>query len=112
MVLKRNSKSCCEIAILINLCFPHRGLILMQHLIVLRHGNAEDDGGDVLKTMNPLFPLRPLTANVEQLEVEVLEGEVDFHDARRLHSRPQDVLLCRLVVLCSESVQVIKETEM
>ena len=84
----------------------------MQHLVVLRHGNAEDDGGDVLKTMDPFLPFWSLSSDVEQLEVEVLEGEVDFHDARRLHSRPQDVLLCRLVVLCSKSVQIIKETEM
>ena len=82
----------------------YRGLVLVQHLVVLGHGNAEDDGGDVLKTMDPLFPLRPLTTHVEQLEVEVLEGEVDFDDARCLHPRPQDVLLCRLVVLRSQSV--------
>ena len=73
----------------------------MQHLVILGHGNAEDDGGDVLKTMDPLFPLRPLTTHVEELEVEVLEREVDFHDAGCLHPRPQDVLLCGLVVLGS-----------
>ena len=72
----------------------------MKHLVVLRHGNTEDDGGHVLETMDPLFPFRPLTTHVEELEVEVLEGEVDLHDARRLHPRPQDVLLCRLVILC------------
>ena len=79
----------------------YRGLVLMQHLIVLGHGNTEDDGGDVLETVDPLFPLRPLPTHVEELEVEVLEGEVHLHDARCLHSRPQDVLLCRLVVLCA-----------
>ena len=73
----------------------------MQHLVILGHGDTEDDGGHVLETVDPLFSLRPLTTHVEQLEVEVLEGEVDLHDARCLHSRPQDVLLCWLVVLCS-----------
>ena len=76
----------------------------MQHLVVLRHGDAEDDGGDILETMDPLFSLRSLASNVEELEVEVLEGEVDLDDAGRLDSRPQDVLLCWLVVLGSESV--------
>ena len=82
----------------------YRSLVLMQHLVVLRHGDAEDDGGDIFETMDPLFPLRSLASNVEQLEVEVLEGEVDLDDAGRLDSRPQDVLLCWLVVLGSESV--------
>ena len=76
----------------------------MQHLVVLRHGDAEDDGGDILETMDPLFSLRSLPSHVEELEVEVLEGEVDLDDAGRLDSRPQDVLLCWLVVLGSESV--------
>ena len=82
----------------------YRSLVLMQHLVVLRHGDAEDDGGDILETMDPLFSLRSLASNVEELEVEVLEGEVDLDDAGRLDSRPQDVLLCWLVVLGSESV--------
>ena len=76
----------------------------MQHLVVLRHGDAEDDGGDIFETMDPLFSLRSLASNVEELEVEVLEGEVDLDDAGRLDPRPQDVLLCWLVVLGSESV--------
>ena len=82
----------------------YRSLVLMQHLVVLRHGDAEDDGGDIFETMDPLFPLRSLASNVEELEVEVLEGEVDLDDAGRLDPRPQDVLLCWLVVLGSESV--------
>ena len=82
----------------------YRSFVLMQHLVVLRHGDAEDDGGDILETMDPLFSLRSLASNVEELEVEVLEGEVDLDDAGRLDPRPQDVLLCWLVVLGSESV--------
>ena len=38
------------------------------------------------------------------VEVEVLEGEVNFDDASGFHSRPQDVLLRRLIVLRPQSV--------
>ena len=38
----------------------------MKHLIVFGHGDAEDDGRDVLKAMDPLLPLGTLTSDVEQ----------------------------------------------
>lgn len=82
----------------------HGSLVFMEDLIVLGHGHAEDDGRDVFEAVDPLFPLGPLPAHVEQLKVEVLEGEVDLHDARGFHSRPEDVLLRGLVVLGSQSV--------
>ena len=44
------------------------------------------------------------------LEIEVLEGEVDFDDAGGLDSRSEDVLLSRLVVLGAKPVQVVQET--
>ncbi len=48
--------------------------------------------------------------NANLLEVEVFEGEVDLHDAGGLHPGPQDVLLCGLVVLRTQPVQVVQET--
>ena len=72
----------------------------MQNLVVLGHGHAEDDRRDVLETVDPLLPLGPLAAHVEELEVEVLEGEVNLDDSGGLDPRPQDVLLRRLEVLC------------
>ena len=71
----------------------------MQNLVVLGHGHAEDDRSDVLETVDPLLPLGPLPPHVEELEVEVLEGEVNLDDSGGLHPRPQDVLLRRLEVL-------------
>ncbi len=76
----------------------------MEDLIVFRHGDAEDDGRHVLETVDPLLPLGPLPTDIKQLEIEVLEGEVDLDDARRFHSRPQDVLLRRLIVFRSQSI--------
>ena len=42
------------------------------------------------------------------LEVEVLEGEVGFHDTRSLHTRPQHVLLGGDVVRLGYPFQVVQ----
>lgn len=39
--------------------------LLQQYLVVLAQGHTENDGRDILKTMNPLFALTPLSTNVE-----------------------------------------------
>ena len=53
-----------------------------------------------------------LRRQTDSLEVEVFEGEVDLDDSGRLDSRPQDVLLCRLVVFGTEPLQIVKEAAM
>jgi hypothetical protein len=45
------------------------------------------------------------------LEVEVFEGEMDLHDAGGLDSGPEDVLLCGLVVLGPQPVQIVQKAE-
>ena len=57
---------------------------------------------------NPL-PVAGLSDNeparcVRVPEVQVLEGEVCFYDARGLDPSPEDVLLCGLVVCCANPV--------
>lgn len=42
----------------------YNGFPLLQDLVVLAEGGQEDEGGDVLETVNPLPPLRLLAANV------------------------------------------------
>lgn len=42
----------------------HIGLSLLQDLVVLAEGGEEDEGGDVLKTVNPLPTLRLLSAHI------------------------------------------------
>jgi hypothetical protein len=37
-----------------------------------KEGGSSHDGGHVLEAVDPLFPLRPLAAHVEELEVEPL----------------------------------------
>lgn len=44
----------------------YRGLVLVQHLVVLAHGDAEDDGRHVLEAVDPLLALTPLPPDVEQ----------------------------------------------
>lgn len=44
----------------------YSGLILMQNLVILRHGNTEDDSSYILKAMNPFFALRSLATNIKQ----------------------------------------------
>ena len=46
--------------------FSYRGLVLVEDLVVLGHGDAEDDGRHVLEAVDPLLPLRPLTPHVKQ----------------------------------------------
>ena len=54
------------IPILYMFIFSYRGLVLVEDLVVLGHGDAEDDGRHVLEAVDPLLPLRPLTPHVKQ----------------------------------------------
>ena len=44
----------------------HGSFVFVQHLIVLGHGDAENNGRYVLEAMNPLFALGALTPDVKQ----------------------------------------------
>jgi hypothetical protein len=44
----------------------YRGFVLVKNLIVLGHGDAEDDGRHILETMNPFLTLRSLPADIEK----------------------------------------------
>lgn len=43
----------------------HHLLVLSQHQVIIAESHAEDDGRHTLKAMDPLFPLRPLTAYIK-----------------------------------------------
>lgn len=73
----------------------------MQHLIVLRHGYAKDDGGHILEAVDPLLSLRPLSTDVEQFEVQVLEGEVHLDNASGFDASSQNILFGWHVVFLS-----------
>lgn len=44
----------------------HRGLVFVEHLVVAAERDAEDDGRDVLKAVDPLLAFRSLAADIEQ----------------------------------------------
>lgn len=46
----------------------HRGLVFMEHLVVSTQSHTEDNGGHVLKAVDPFLPLRPLTSHIKQPE--------------------------------------------
>ena len=50
----------------------------MQDLVVLRHGDAEDDRRDVLEAVDPLLPLRSLSPDVEQ--PEEIDRQTEVYD--------------------------------
>jgi len=44
----------------------YRCLIFVKDLVIFTHSNTKDDSSNILKTMNPLLPLRPLSSDVKQ----------------------------------------------
>ena len=48
----------------------HGGLVFVEHLVVLGHGHAKDDGRHIFKAMDPLLPLRSLASNIEKPETQ------------------------------------------
>lgn len=82
----------------------------MQDLVVFGHGDTEDDGGHIFKTVNPLFPLGTLSADIEQLEVEILERKVNLNDASGFDASAQNVLFGWHVVFLSQTIQIVEET--
>jgi len=68
-------------------------LIFVQHLIVLAQTDQKHQSGDVLKTVNPFLPLRPLTTDVKQLVCEFADLESRLGDTSGLDTRPKDILI-------------------
>lgn len=65
--------------------------ILVKHLVVLGDGDEEDDGGDVLETVDPLFTLGALSSNVEHAVLELSNLEVGLGDTSRLDTGAENV---------------------
>lgn len=57
--------------------------IFNQGLIVAANGHQEQDDLDVVKNVDPLLPLRPLTADIEHSVGEAAKIENCLVDARR-----------------------------
>ena len=67
--------------------------VLLQHLVVLADGGQEHDHQHVLKTVNPLLPLRSLSSNINHDELSVffvLESVLNY--SRGFDSHLEDIL--------------------
>ena len=72
-------------------------LVLIQHLIVLAQTDQENQRGDVLEAVNPFLSFTPLSTDIEQSVRELADFEHRLCDTRGLHTRAQNVLVCRQV---------------
>ena len=74
-------------------CFLHAVdcLVLEQQLVVLRDGDQEQDGGNILEAVYPLLALRTLATHVEHAVCKVANDECCFRDTGGLHTGSQDV---------------------
>ncbi len=72
---------------------PVDRLILEQQLVILGDGHEEQNGGDILETMDPLLPLGPLTTDIEHAIGEFADDERGLGDPGRLDPRAQHILV-------------------
>ena len=45
------------------------------------------------------------------LEVQILEGEMDFNNTSGFHTCPQNILFCWLVFFCTKAVEIIQKAK-
>jgi len=69
-------------------------LVFVQRLVVLADGGHKDDGGHILEAVDPLPAFVALSADVEEFEVDVVNLERAFHDARRAQTGAQNIVAC------------------
>lgn len=84
------------------------GLVLKQQLVVLGDGNQEQNGGDILKAVNPLLSLGSLTTNVEHAVGEITDDESSLGDTGSLDTGAEHILVGREVVGLGDTVNGIE----
>lgn len=83
-------------------------LVLEQKLVVLGNGDQEEDGCDVLETVDPLLPLRPLATDVEHAVGQVADNERRLGDTRCLDTRAQHVLVVGHIIGGGDAGNVVE----
>ena len=84
------------------------GLVLEQQLVVLGDGDQEEDGGDILKAMNPLLTLRSLATHVEHAVGQIANNEGSLGDTSGLDTRAENILVSGEIVGLSNAVNSVK----
>ena len=87
------------------------GFVFEEELVVFGNCDKEEDGGDILKAVYPLLPLRSLTSDVEHAVCELADDESSLSDASGLHSRSKHILVVREVVWLCDSTNGVEITE-
>lgn len=83
-------------------------LVFEEELVVLGDGDKEENGGDILEAMNPLFTFGTLTTNIEHAVGEVANDESGFGDTGGLDTRTENVLVAGEVVGLSNALNRVK----
>lgn len=83
-------------------------LIFEKELIVLGNGNQEEDGGDILKAMNPLLSFGTLSTHIEHAVCEVANDERRLGDTSGLDTRSEDILIVGHVIGLGDAFNVVK----
>lgn len=82
--------------------------VLVERLVILANRHKEHNRCDILKAVDPLLPLGPLTSNVEELVGEVTDSEGRLRDTGRFDSGAEDILVRRQVGGGGDVVHVVK----
>lgn len=82
---------------------------LVQPLVVLAQGNHEDQGANVVKTMDPFLPLASLTTDVKYAVSELSHSETGLDNASGFNSGAQNILIGGDVTLCRHALQRVEE---
>ena len=84
------------------------GLIFEEKLVVFRDSHEEEDCRDVLKAVDPLLSLRPLSTNVKHAISQFANDECSLSDASGLDTGAQNILVIGQVVRLSDAGDVVE----
>lgn len=84
-------------------------MILDEDLIVTGDGDEEEEGGDILEAVDPLFPLTPLAAHIEHTVGEGTDMEEGLGDTGGLDPASKDILVGGDVLWGEEAIEGVEE---
>ena len=84
------------------------GLIFEKELIILRDGDKEENGGDILKAMYSLLPFRPLATHIEHTVGKVTNDESSLSDTSSLNTGSKDILIIGNIIRSCDAVDGVE----
>ena len=83
-------------------------LVFEQKLVVLRNGDKEEYGGDILEAMDPLLSLRTLSSNIKHAICKVTNDESSLRNSSGLDTGTKNILIVRHIVVLGDTLNVVK----